>query len=228
MSEKSELLYDQALDLLQAGDVPAGLKAIEESLMEDAEDALTWRLYGVTLTAIGRTDDATSAMEKAEALGIGDIDGMLMKAAEAQVGGRIDAAISRYEDALEIDESRFEIWAAYCLVLLQAGYQKDALEASEKAVTLGGEEPQAWYARGRVLRLTGDIGGALTAFDKAVAGDANNAVTWHERGMVQTAAEDLEGAEKSFERVLELQPGDASADQALQIVRAKMQENQSD
>lgn len=223
MSEKSEILYDKALDLIQAGNVPEGIAAIEESLMEDAEDPLTWRLYSVTLAAVGRGDDAAAAMAKAEGFGLGEIDSLLMKAAQSQVEGQIDAAISRFEDALELDAERFEIWAGYALALLQAGYLKDALEGSEKAVALGADEAQAWYARGRVLRLTGDAHAALPAFDKAVAADPLMAVAWHERGMVQVQAKDLAGAAKSFERVLELQPGDAAAAQALEIVRQQME-----
>lgn len=227
MSKKSEELYDQALDLIQAGKVQDGLAAIEESLMEDAKDALTWRLYGVALSAVGRAEDAASAMNKAEELGLPDVDGFLMKAAEAQVAGNFDAAISRYEDALEIDEERFEIWSGYAIVLLQAGYASDALEASEKGISLGAEEPQAWYARGRVLRLTGDMEGALPAFDKAVALDPSSAIVWHERGMVQVELDDPESAITSFEKVLEIQPGDPAASQGLAIARAKVSRDQA-
>lgn len=218
MSAKSEELYDKALDLIQGGKVLEGLAAVEESLMEDAEDALTWRLYAVTLTAIGRPDDAAAAMQKAEAFGLGDVDGFMMKAAEALVAGNFEAAISRYEDALELDESRFELWASYALALLQAGYHNDALEASEKAISLGPDEPQAWYARGRVLRLTGDMQAALPAFDRAVELDPAMRVAWHERGMVQVELGDTGAAADSFRRVLELRPGDAAAKQALEIV----------
>jgi tetratricopeptide (TPR) repeat protein len=222
MSEKSEELYDKALDLIQEGKVQEGIAAIEESLMEDAEDGMTWRLYGVALTAVGRGDDAAGAMEKGEKFGLPDVEGFLMRAAEAQVAGNMDAAISRYEDALELDEKRFEIWAGYSVALLQAGYKDDALEASEKAVALGAEHPQSWYARGRVLRLTGDMAAALPAYDKAVELDPKGPVAWHERGMVQVELGDATAAVESFERVLELQPGDAAAEQGLAIARERL------
>ncbi len=218
MSAKSEELYDQALDLIQAGQVAEGLTTIEESLMEDAEDALTWRLYAVTLTAVGRQEDAAAAMQKAQAFGLDDVDGLLMRAAEAQVAGDFEAAISRFEDALELDDGRYELWAAYALALLQAGYNKDALESSEKAISLGADEAQAWYARGRVLRLTGDLQAALPAFERAVELDPKIPVAWHERGMVQVELGDHTAATESFERVLELQPDDPAARQALEII----------
>ena len=98
MSAKSEELYDKALDLIQEGKVAEGIAAIEESLMEDPEDGLSWRLYSVTLTAVGRAEDAATAMEKAEKFGVGDVQQFLMKAAQAQVAGNLDAAISRAGD----------------------------------------------------------------------------------------------------------------------------------
>jgi tetratricopeptide (TPR) repeat protein len=222
MSEKSEELYDEALAFLQGGDIPKGIAVIEECLMEDSQDPLTWRLYGVALTAAGRPEDAAAAMKKAQACGLDDVESFLMKATEAQMAGNLAAVITHFEDALELKDDRFEIWGAYALALLEGGYDHDALEASKKATTLGAEHPQAWYARGRVLRLTGDMEGALTAFDRAVALDAKTAVAWHERGMVLVELGDLKAAVEAFERVLKLQPDDAAASEALRIVSARM------
>ena len=221
MSEMSEQLYDDALELLQVGRIPEGIAAIEESLMEDAGDPLTWRLYGMALSAAGRTEDAASAMRKAEDLGIGAADSLVTKAAEAQMAGKLAAAITHYEDALELEPDRFEIWSAYALVLQEGGYEKDALEASDKATSLGSEDPRIWYMRGRILRLAKDMENALPAFDRAVALDARFPPAWHERGMVQAELGDLDGAIRSFERVLELQPGDAAAKQAMEIIEQR-------
>ncbi len=221
MSEKSEQLYDDALELLQGGKLPEGIALIEESLMEDAADPQTWRLYSIALTAAGRPDDAAAAMTKAEAFGLSGADQFLVKAAEAQMVANFDAAVTHYEDALELEDGRFEIWGAYALALVSAGYEKDALEASEKACALGADEAQAWYARGRVLRLMKDMENALPAFDRAVALYPDFALACHERGMVQVELGDLDGATRSFKHVLELQPGDPAAIEALKIIEGK-------
>jgi tetratricopeptide (TPR) repeat protein len=110
------------------------------------------------------------------------------------------------------------------MALVQAGYQKDALDASEKAVLFGAEEPQAWYARGHVLRVTGDAAGAEPAFEKAVEIDPSLAVAWHELGMVRVDTGNLASAKIAFEKVLDIAPLDEAAAQAIAIVEARMEE----
>jgi tetratricopeptide (TPR) repeat protein len=222
--KKSVDLYNQALDYIQAGNMQEGITTLEESLMEDAEDPVTWRLYAVSLTAVGRPDDAATAMKKAETFGSDDVDSLLMKVAEAQMEGNLDKAISRFEDALEIDDSRFEIWAGYALTLIDGLYESDSLDASEKAVTLAPEESHAWYARGRILRLTRNFDQALEAFDKAVTLDTTQPIFWHERGMVQAELEKFADAAASFENVLAIHPTDQPAQQGLDIMKAKIAE----
>ena len=223
MSEKSEELYDKALQLLQSGNVTDGITTIEESLMEDAQDALSWRLYAVALTAAGRNDDATAAMVKAEGCGLDPVDTMLMKAAEAQIAGNLEGAISLFEDAIEHDDQRYEVWCAYALVLVEADYHQDALDAIEKAINHGGkDDAQVWYARGRIYRMMGDLKKALPAFDQSITLDSTAAIAHHERGMVQAELGGLEDAIRSFEQVLELIPGDPAASEALEVIKSQL------
>lgn len=222
MSEKSEELYDHALEILQSGDVANAITVIEEALMEDAKDSLKWRLYGVALSAAGRADDAAAAMAKAEEFGLDPVDSLLMKAAQEQIAGNLDAAISRFEDAIELDDERSEVWCAYALALVEADYHQDALDASDKSIKLDDGDSQVWYARGRILRMMGDVKRALPAFDKAVGINPDDALAHHERGMVQAEMEKFEDAAKSFERVLEIHPEDPAATQALGIVKSQI------
>ncbi len=224
MSDKSEELYDNAVDLIQEGKMEEGITVIEEALMEDPEDGQTWQLYSVVLKANGREEDAANALKKAESFGVDELQALLMKAAEAHVEGNLPAAISRFEEALEIDESLPEVWVAYAMALVQGGYEKDALDATEKAVSLGESEPQPWYARGHVLRVVGDFAAALPAFEKAVGIAPDLGIAWHELGMVKVETGDLAGAKTAFAKVLELQPDDPAAAEAMAIVQAKMEE----
>ncbi len=223
MSDESDALYDEAVGLLEKNEAAAALEALERCLMADAEDAQAWRLYSVVLGALGRPEDAARASAKADALGMDPVDALLMKAVGATVSGNKAQAICHYEDALEINGESFEIWVAYALLLLEEGYQKDALEASAKAVEFGDGEPQAWYARGRVLRLNGELDPALAAFDRAVGLDAQLAPAWYERGMVLDGTERYPEALECFEKVLGLTPDDPSAKEAEQIIRSKLE-----
>ena len=139
MSDISDQHYDSAVDFLQAGNLDEALTAVEDCLTEDHEDVGAWQLYALILTAAQRPEDAAKASAKAEELGkSGDnsVESLLMKAASAAVEGRHPQAISLYEDALEKDGARFDIWLNYALVLIQEGYTNDAMDAAAKAVEL--------------------------------------------------------------------------------------------
>ena len=222
MSEASEAYYDEAVDHVHAGRVKEALAAVEKSLQEDGEDPLTWRLYSVILRGLGREADAKVAFEKATEFGASDLDIHLMKAGDATVSGDAAAAICHYEDALEIEDSRPEIWMAYAMALIGDGYKKDALEASEKAVELGPEIAQAWFIRGRALRFSEDYEPALQAYDKAIALDDNLLAAWYERGIILAQGGTLPDALKCFEKILETHPEDPSATKAVEAIKAQM------
>ena len=224
MSEASDTHYDAAVDALESGNLAQALEEAEKSLAEEEGDAASWRLYALILTALQRSDEAAKASARADKLDGGEpgLESFLQKAAAATVEGRISSAISNYEDALELDETRYDIWINYALVLIHEGYKNDAMEASEKAVNLKGDNPHAWYVRGRILRLCEEFDDAMLAFQKAIDLDSSLAVAWHERGMVLCGREEFDEALACFEKVLEMHPGDPGATQAIEITRAQM------
>lgn len=222
MSEASETYYDEAVDHVHAGRIPEALAAVEKSLQENGEDPLTWRLYSVILKGVGREADAKVAFEKATEFGASELDILLMKAGDATVSNDLAAAICHYEDALEIEDSRPEIWMAYTMALLGEDYKKDALEASEKAVELGPEIAQAWFIRGRSLRLSEQYEPALEAYDKAISLDDNLLAAWYERGMILANGGVFPEALKCFEKILETHPEDPAATKAVEAIKAQM------
>lgn len=211
MSTPSIEFYNKALDAIQAGQLPEALTAIESSLTEDPKDGQSWQLYAVILNAAGRADDAAKAMEKVKECGISDIDELLMKAGDAAAAGEHGKAITYYEDALEIDSSRFEIHASYALVLLEENYEKDARDAAETACDIAPEEAFAWYVRGRVLRLNHQPEEALKSLKKAVDLDANLLPAVYEKGMLLAEAGKAGEALSCFEKVLSVHPDDPAA-----------------
>jgi len=218
MSGESIDFYNAAVDAAQEGNLPEALKAVENALTEDAQDAQTWQLYAVILRALGHEEKADKAMVKVRELGLSDVDELLMKAADAAGSGQIGAAITHYEDALEIEQERGEIYVSYALVLVEKKYYDDALEAAQKAIELDSEDARAWYARGRVQRLMGQNDEALEALTKSVELDDRFLLARYEQGMMFQAMGNLKEALACFEKVLEEQPADASAAEAKAII----------
>lgn len=220
--------YNTAIDAVQAGDLAGGLKAIEDSLTEDPNDPQSWQLFAVILNASGETEKAEKAMAKVKELGLSEIDELLMKAADAAGAGKLGVAITHYEDALEIEDDRPEIYTSYALALMEEKYAEDALEASAKAVELGPDDPFAQYTRGRILRLTGNPTEALIAFTRATELDGNLMVARYERGMILSETGQLSDALECFEEVLAAHPEDASAAEAKALIRAQMEQGNTE
>ncbi len=218
MSDKSLDLYDLAVEAAQNGDLPKALEHTEASLMEDSQDGQTWQMYSVLLQAAGREEDAEKAKAKCFELGGDDTDVYMMKASEALAQGKPGAAITHYEDALELDDTRVEIWISYAMVLMEEGYQKDALEASQKAVTEGVDQPEAHYVRGRVLRLSKRPSEAKESYLKAIELGSTNPITYHELGMVYSELGEISLARQCFEKVLEKVPNDPAALTAIDLL----------
>ena len=210
--------YNRALDAVEAGDLSAAIEATESALMFDSKDSGYWQLYAMLLAQVGRNEDAANATAKAEEFGLGEVDSLLIKAAEASATKSWNKAVTACEKALEIEPERGEVWASYASNLMEGGYQQDALEASAKAVELLSEEPQVWYLRGRILRLTKKLEDGKEAYAKATTLDPTFALAWYEKGMVLHLQEDLAAAKECFLKAKELKLNDPGVEEALQIV----------
>ena len=219
--------YNSAVDAVQAGDLPLALKSVEDSLTEAPNDAQTWQLYAVILNAMGETEKAEKALAKTKEFGLSEIDELLMKAADAAGQGKMGAAITHYEDALEIDQTRAEIYTSYALALMEEKYGNDAIEAATKAVELAPDDPFAQYTKGRILRLSGKQPEALEALTAATELDPNLVLAAYERGMILAETGELQDALQCFEKVLADHPEDQNAAEAKAFILAKIEEGQA-
>lgn len=220
--------YNAAIDAVQANQLPEALTAIEASLTEEPNDPQTWQLYHGILTALGQDDKAAKAMEKVKELGLSEVDELLLKAGNAASEGKLSLAITHYEDAIELDGTRGEIYVSYALTLMEEKYTNDALEASAKAVELLPDDAMAQYARGRILRLNGQKEEALNALTKAAALPNAPILAIYERGMLLNESGDLPEALKCFELVLTAHPTDENAATAKAQIIEAMEKSEGD
>lgn len=222
MPEPSIELYNAAVDALQAGRLDEALTAAENSLTENPKDAETWQLYVIVLNALGRTEDARKATEKLREFGLGEVDDLLLQAAEAASSGDLTTAISHYESALERGGDRPEIHAGYALALMEAARPDDAIASAKKAVSLAPDDGRANYALGHILRLRDESDEALSALNKAVTAEPDLMLAVYEQGMLLADKNRLEEALENFTRYLKAKPGDPSAVQAVESIRCRM------
>lgn len=219
--------YNAAIEAAQSGDLAAGRTAIESALTEDPNDVQSWQLYAVFLNALGETEKAEKAIAKTRELGLSEVDELVMRAADAIGQQKYGLAITCYEDALELEPDRAEVYVSYALALMQGNYPADAEKAAAKAIELGPHDSSAWYAQGRILRLRGKLREALESLKQALSMEGNLLLARYESGMILAEMGELEKALECFELVLEDNPNDANAAEAKSVILAKMESRDS-
>jgi len=227
MSSPNVKFYNAAIDAAQSGDLAGARGAIESALTEDPSDVQSWQLYAVVLNSLGEGEQAAKALAKVKELGLSEVDELIMKAADAIGQNKFGVAITHYEDALELEPDRAEVYVSYALALMQGEYPSDAEEASKKAVELGPDDASAWYARGRILRLRGKKTEALESLGKALELQGNLILARYESGMILAEMGELPKALACFEAVLADHPDDPNAAEAKAVILAKMEEGNS-
>ncbi len=224
MNTPNAKFYNAAIEAAQAGDLPTALKSIEAALVEDPNDVQSWQLYSVVLNALGETEKAEKALVKIKELGISEVDELVMKAADAIGQNKFSLAITHYEDALELEPERSELYVSYALALMQGDYPADAEEAAKKAVALTPDDASAWYAQGRILRLRAKKSEALLSLKKALELQGSLVLARYECGMILAETGELSAALECFEKVLEDHPEDENAISAKAAILEKMDE----
>ena len=224
MSTTNLKYYNAAINAAQSGDIPAARTAIESALTEDPNDVQSWQLYGVVLNALGETEKAEKAVAKVKELGVSEADELIMKAADAIGQNKFGVAITCYEDALELEPNRPEVYVSYALALMQGNYPSDAEEAADKAVEMAPDDASAWYAKGRIQRLRGHKVEALASLKKAIELQGTLVLARYECGMILAEMGELEVALECFEQVLVDHPEDQNAIEAKAAILAKMEE----
>lgn len=224
MSTTNLKYYNTAINAAQSGDIPAARTAIESALTEDPNDVQSWQLYGVVLNALGETEKAEKAVAKVKELGVSEADELIMKAADAIGQNKFGVAITCYEDALELEPNRPEVYVSYALALMQGNYPSDAEEAADKAVEMAPDDASAWYAKGRIQRLRGHKVEALASLKKAIELQGTLVLARYECGMILAEMGELEAALECFEQVLVDHPEDQNAIEAKAAILAKIEE----
>ncbi|MFT6180144.1 MAG: tetratricopeptide (TPR) repeat protein [Paracoccaceae bacterium] len=227
MSTPNVKYYNAAIEAAQSGDLPAALKAIEAALVEDPNDVQSWQLYSVVLNALGETEKAEKALVKIKELGLSEVDELIMKAADAIGQNKFGLAITHYEDALELEPDRPEVYVSYALALMHGDYPSDAEAAANKAVEMAPDDASSWYAQGRILRLRGKKSEALSSLKKALELQGNLVLARYECGMILAETGELPAALECFEKVLADHPEDENAITAKTAILAKMEEMNS-
>lgn len=109
----------------------------------------------------------------------------VQEARQLHLRGEFVRAISLYQEVLEADPQRADVWHLKGMAEHQAGHLDEALDSASRAISVGGEKAQYLVLEGGVLQERGDLQGAEERFTRAVAAAPGWALGLVELGSVR-------------------------------------------
>ena len=132
--------------------------------------------------------------------------------AEVQAGlGKIDAALTTYERALEKWPNAARAHLGRGGLLEQLKRQHEALASYERALALRPNLAAALFSRGNVLHALGRVGEALASYDRAIELRPDFVLALYNRGRLLQDLNRQRQALASYDRALALRPNFAEA-----------------
>lgn len=204
------------------GDYPAAAAEAEQALAIDPTDA---RAMQIRYDAYRLAGDKEKAKEAAQALkelgGLGETAARIFnEGAEAYNSGDMATAISKFQEAADLDPSLVQARLVLAKLFLSQGNLSGALARAEEVVALEPGNGEALrIAYDSALRL-GDTEKAATALDGLAVADPE----WAATGLYQLAVElynqdQTEAAAQALERVLKADPDHARAHYLLGVAQ---------
>jgi protein O-mannosyl-transferase len=167
--------------------------------------------------AVGRNDDATSALRRAFALNPNRADAAAYLGALLAEQGRPDEAIG-YLEAASRGTADGPVYALLSLTAAQLGRPEEAMAAARRAATLANGDAKVLIQTGRAMMMLQDVAAADGYFARAVQLEPSNLEAITRLGIVKAAAGHEMDAAQLFRRALSIDPTYGPARQALEKV----------
>ena len=136
MTENSESLNTQAIDLASKGEYSEAIACFVSALHIDRNNYLLWYNLGVTYRDAGQMKNARTALLKARTLNANDQDVLDSLALVCYSLGRMEEAFQYSFEALSINSLNAHIWNNLGVFYFAEDNYEEAAEAFEQALSL--------------------------------------------------------------------------------------------
>ena len=227
-----ELTYDYGRFLHAAGEPDRALPFLQLAANLDPNLAETFQVLGQALSALGRTEEAETAIRRyqnltaastiltapgdADLRNLDDPTGHAVRLALQRAGsGDADRALEvlTREGRLAPDDPRPVIAASS--VLLHAGRREEALAAAERALDMAPSNADGLYQRGAVLMAMQEPGEAEEMFRQSLTVSPRHVAALSDFAVLLMSQGRNDEAARHLRRVLELRPDDPLAQRHL-------------
>jgi superkiller protein 3 len=136
------------------------------------------------------------------------------------VQGKSAEAVESLKTACRLAPKEAEYRFKLGLALNESGRPADALEALEQTVALDPQYAQAWYNLGLAHNAAGQAEKAVSCLNRAEAIDHRSAQIPYARATILLRMQHIEEARAAAKRALELDPGNAAAQELFDYLNA--------
>jgi tetratricopeptide (TPR) repeat protein len=171
-----------------------------------ALSAAHWSNKGVSLTNLGRHEEALTCFENALKIKPRYAEALLNKGVTLGHLGRHQEALDCYERVLEISPRDDRAWSNKGNALGELGRLEEALSCYERAIEIKPHDEAAWLSKGLELIELGRLEEALACCARAAEINPRNEKSWTNKGLALYGLGRLEEALDCYERALTINP----------------------
>jgi len=213
--EELKSLFQEALRLHQANQLPEAMKLYSQVLEDQPEYAPASYMTGMLFKAQGEMEKARSCFDRAIRHAPRYADAWAALGRLDYAGGRYAEAVDAFRHVLDIRPESIEILNDLGLALGNLGQTKEAIDTLRQAVTAKPDNAESRFNLGVAFQKLGQVNEAVAEYSRAIMLQPGNADACFNLGVALQEFGQGQAAAGYYRRVLELQPGNASAYQAL-------------
>jgi tetratricopeptide (TPR) repeat protein len=215
-SKSAEVWFNKGFALSSLGKHDEAIKAYDDAIRLNPNDASAWNNKGTALYTQGKYDDAIKAFDEAIRLNPKYADAWNNKGTALCKLSKYDDAVKAYDEAIRLGPNYANAWYNKGLALKDQGKHEDAIKAWDEAIIrLNPPDPsklaEIWNNKGAVLLLQGKYDDAITCFDKAIRLDPSIVTAWINKGAALKNQGKYDDANKASDEAIRLNPNYAEA-----------------
>jgi predicted TPR repeat methyltransferase len=186
--EQARQLFLRGLTHFEAQQLEDACNAFEAARVLVPERPSVLQNLGITLSLLGRDEEAIAMLQKAAALEPEHGSCWLHLGLSLQRCTRWPEAAQAFERALALQPDDYALHLTHASCLVRAGQPALALSVHEQAIRLQPEKPAAWTEKGHLLRELGRLTEAAKSYTEALRLGADPALNQYYLAAVSNTA----------------------------------------
>lgn len=172
----------------------------------DEQTARFWNNKGMSLSALGRREEALICYSKALAFDAGEPKSWSNKGFDLQQLGRHNEALECYDKALSLAPQLDGVWSNKGSCLDAMRRREEALVCYDNALVTDFRNGKTWNNKGRVLDSLGRSREAIGCYQESLAVDPRYAEAWNNLGACLNTLGKYKEALACYEKALAIDP----------------------